>query len=57
MDFPLLSWWDKTYMLQIVLNFHVMKLTNTCWLSHLICYPCHAGKASTMGDTFLLNFS
>ena len=50
-DFSPLSWWDKTYMLQIVLIYHGMKLMNTLCLSHLICFWCLAMKASPMSDT------
>ncbi len=56
MDFSLLSWWDMTYMLQIVLIYHGMKLINTFCLSHLCCYQHLARKASPKGDTFSLNF-
>ena len=57
MDFSPLSWWDKTYMLQIVLIYHGMKLMNTLCLSHLFCYWCLARKASPISDTFSLIFS
>ncbi len=58
MGFSLLSWWDTTYMLQIVLIFHEMKRINTLCLSHLCWYQRLAGnlKASPMGDTFSLKF-
>ena len=55
--FSPLSWWDKTYMLQIVLIYHGMKLMNTLCLSHLICFWCLAMKASPMSTTFSLIFS
>ena len=55
--FSPLSWWDKTYVLQIVLIYHGMKLMNTLCLSHLICFWCLAMKASPMCDTFSLIFS
>ncbi len=45
---------DTTYMLQIILIYHGMKLINTLRLSDLSCFKCHAGKASPMGYTFLL---
>ena len=57
MDFSPLSWWDKTYMLQIVLIYHGMKLMNTLCLSHLFFYWCLARKASPTSDTFSLIFS
>ena len=44
--FSPLSWWDKTYVLQILLIYHDgMKLMNTLCLCHLICYWCLAMKA------------
>ena len=55
--FSPLSWWDKTYLLQIVLIYHEMKLMNTLCLSHLFCFWCLAVKASPMSDTFSLIFS
>ena len=55
--FSPLSWWDKTYVLQIVLIYHGMKLMNTLCLSHLICFWCLAMKASPMSATFSLIFS
>ena len=55
--FSPLSWWDKTYVLQIVLIYHGMKLMNTLCLSHLICFWCLAMKASPMSTTFSLIFS
>ncbi len=55
MDFPLLSCWDTTYMLQIVLIYHGMKLLNTLCLFHFFCYWCVAGKACPMRD-FCRNF-
>ncbi len=56
MDFSLLSWWDTTYMLHIVLIYHGMKLLNTVCLSHLFCYWWVAGKACPMSDTFSPKF-
>ncbi len=52
-----LSWWDKTYVLHIVLIYHDMKLMNALCLSHSICYWCIAGKASPNGDNFSLKCS
>ncbi len=52
MDFSLLSWWDATYILQIVLIYDGMNLINTLCLLHLMFYWCLAGKASPMSDTF-----
>ncbi len=56
MDFSLLSWWDTTYMLQIVLIYRGMKLINTLCFSHLFCYWCVAGVACPMSNTFSPNF-
>jgi hypothetical protein len=53
MGFSLLSWWDTTHVLQIVLIYHGMKLINTLCLSHLCCNQRLAGKASLMGNIFL----
>ncbi len=59
MDFSLLSWWEATYMLQILLLDDAMKLINILYLSRLFWNQCLAGKACPMGDTsspkFLLN--
>jgi hypothetical protein len=59
--FSPVSWWDKTYMLQIVLMYHGtwMKLVNTLCLSHLFYCKCHGKEASPtwMGDTFSLKIS
>ena len=55
--FSPLSWWDKTYMLQIVLIYHGMKLMITLCLCHLFCFWCLAVKASPMSNTFSLIFS
>jgi hypothetical protein len=52
MDFSLLSWWDTTYMLQIVLIYSGMKLINTLCISPLVCYWWVAGVACPMSDTF-----
>jgi hypothetical protein len=57
MYFSALSWWSKTYSLQIVPIYREMKLMNTLCLSRLICYWCLARKASPMCNTFLLIFS
>ncbi len=56
-DVSRVSWWDKTYALQIVLIYHGMKLINTLCLSHLGCFGCLAMKASPMSDTFSPTFS
>ena len=47
MDFPPLSRWDTTYMLQIVLIHHGMKLMNTLCLS-LFCYWCFARRKNAI---------
>ncbi len=52
MDVFLLSWWDKTYMLQIVLIYNGMNLINTLRRSHLISYWCLAGKSSQWATRF-----
>ena len=56
-DFSPLCRWDKTWMLQIVLIYHDMKLMNTLRHSHLFCYQCLAGKASPMRNNFSPKFS
>ncbi len=55
MDFSLLSWWDTTYMLQILLIYNAMKLINIIYLSSLFWNQCLAGKAcpTWTGDTSL----
>ncbi len=50
-EFSLLPWWDKTYMLQTVFSSHGMKLITTLsLLSLLSSMPCR--KAIPTGDTF-----
>ena len=55
-QFSLLFWWVKAWMLWTVIIYCGLKLTNTLCLSHLFVCQCLAWKASAKGDTFFAEF-
>ena len=55
-QFSLLFWWVKAWMLRIVIIYSGLKLTNTLCRSHLFVCQCLAWKASAKGDTFFAEF-